>query len=783
MSNKNSEYLDLTGYETKPKQQKEVTEARDYYRNYLRQRVNYMPGIAKVLLNIYNKNQNHVNMGFQPPIHDDLYNLLSDKDFILHSYQTLSKNRGATTPGPEGETADGMSLERIDSLHQKLKSGTYIMKPFRRVWFDKIGKKPDPITKKIPQRPLGIPDFEDRIVQEMIRSILEVIYEPWFQLQNTNFGFRSDKNCQQAITQITYNSQLMDYAIEGDIEKAFDMVIPETMIKILKKRIVDQKFLDLIEQGFACGLIENNEFKHTLLGTPQGGIASPILFNIYLHELDTFITTHIQETVDLLNNNRSNKKSDIKTQTYLDLDRRIKSIQGRLYARRNPNKKNAKLKAIYEKQTQGLSLTQEEIDYIKLRNSFTPAEENELTELKKRRASISQITIKTKKPIKISYTRYADDWILCLSGTKTLGKLIKNKISSFLKTELGLTLSQSKTRITNLLREYAKFLGFTITLKRPPSEAIYKKTINKTGQIIIRNKSRKQPFIGIDMQRVLSRMHLKRYCTTKGFPKESPSLSVLQPQQIVEHYNSVILGISNYYYSALTNKSHINRLIYILQYSCLKTLAQHFRRTIRHITKTRGFKDISTSNQTELLPRIVIEFEQNNENKYIVLLNYRETISRLRAILYNQTINPNPKSLDKDFFNYFRTNWRTTFKLSTCCIVLRSGSTSKIEMHHIRHVRKNKKTEGFARVMMSLNRRQIPTCKPCHQQIHKGTYNGISLGELYDSRVATSESYISAENPFLKTNTSKEVRFDKPYIIDFSRKTIISQYQRYWYNK
>jgi len=718
-------------------------------------RIGHIPlGLSRILVGILNNNTKAVIKELPPPLHDDLYSLLYDKNFILYAYTKLSKNKGSTTKGTSEETADGMNLERLDLLHTKLKSRSFRFQPFRRVWFDKAGKKPDSITKKIPQRPLGIPNFEDRIVQEMIRTILETIYEPWFEKIDSNYGFRSYCSPHDAMIKIQYQSQQMSYAIEGDIKGAFDNVVPSILMKFLNKRIIDKEFLSLISQGFSCGLMEFGAYKHTVLGTPQGGIASPILFNIYLYEFDEFVTNEISKFFNEKNRkeNRSNDKKVRKTNLYFQYDQKARKLLNRSYF-----------------------------------NALTPEQLEELDKLKKARAQISSINRLHRQLLKFSYVRYADDWILTTNASESVCQELKEILGDFLLNTLKLTLSPDKTKITNLNIQRAKFLGFTIHNNKITDT--YTKVTRPDKILVYRNKTRRQVVIDIDTERILSRMHLKRYCTTKGYPTECPALSIKQPQEIIDHYNSVMIGMSNYYWHTINCKSHINRLTYILQYSCLKTLSQHIRRPLGHIFKHRSYLDKSekeekqrnykNKNQRKDLLRAVFPYELDGVPKYAVLLNYREIVSRLRVVAYNRKVIPYTGSLIEDFFSIKTVNWRTSFKLTTCCIAC--GSTEKIESHHIRSVKKNPQAVGFERLMAILQRRQIPICRYCHLKIHKGEYNGIQLSELYDTRVATCESIIS--NPFSLQNQfvkSKVIKLDIPYIFDHDKKIIYSNYQQHW---
>jgi retron-type reverse transcriptase len=248
-----------------------------------------------------------------------LYSLISNKYFLIQALGNISSNKGSLTPGINAETIDGMSLNRIEILSEKLKTGKFKFQPYRRKFVPKPTKKGEPIK----YRPLGIPNFEDRIVQSAIQMILEAIYEPIFENTNLNFGFRPGKSPHNAIQRLKITGTGCDFAIEGDIKGAFDYVDPSTMIKILEKRIDDKKFIDLIKQGFKCGLMDQGIYKDTLLGTPQGGIASPTLFNIYMHEFDLFIKNELNDIIEKKNNFEKRTRIGANNKIYTAISQRI----------------------------------------------------------------------------------------------------------------------------------------------------------------------------------------------------------------------------------------------------------------------------------------------------------------------------------------------------------------------------------------------------------------------------------------------------------------------------
>lgn len=184
------------------------------------------------------------------------------------------------TKGTDQKTIDGMSIKRIDNLISKLRDESYQPQPSRRTYIPKKNGK---------MRPLGIPSFDDKLVQEVMRMILESIYEGSF--SKNSHGFRPNRSCHTALNQIQVTFTGVKWFIEGDIKGFFDNINHNKMIEILSERIQDERFLRLIRKFLRAGYMEEWTYHNTYSGTPQGGIISPILANIYLDKLDSFLNS------------------------------------------------------------------------------------------------------------------------------------------------------------------------------------------------------------------------------------------------------------------------------------------------------------------------------------------------------------------------------------------------------------------------------------------------------------------------------------------------------------
>jgi len=207
-----------------------------------------------------------------------LFRLLTCRDLWYRAYERIAPNKGAMTAGADGQTLDGVSLPWIENIIAKVATGTYQPTAVRRVYIPKSNGK---------LRPLGIPTVTDRLVQEVIRSILGEIYEPVF--SRHSHGFRPDRSCHTALTHIKDVWSGVKWLVEVDVKGFFDNIDHEMMMNLLSRKIDDKRFLRLVRSFLAAGYLEDWTFHDTFSGTPQGGVVSPLLANIYLHELDMFM--------------------------------------------------------------------------------------------------------------------------------------------------------------------------------------------------------------------------------------------------------------------------------------------------------------------------------------------------------------------------------------------------------------------------------------------------------------------------------------------------------------
>jgi retron-type reverse transcriptase len=207
-----------------------------------------------------------------------VYRQLFNPQLYLMAYGRIYSNHGAMTPGVTGETADGMSLEKIGTIIDALRGERYRWTPVKRVYIPK---------KKGKKRPLGLPTWSDKVVAEVVRLLLEAYYD--VQFSDHSHGFRPRRGCHTALDEVVRVWKGTHWFIEGDISDCFGSLDHKIMLSILAERIRDGRLLRLISNMLRAGYLEDWRWNATLSGTPQGGVASPILSNIYLDRLDQFV--------------------------------------------------------------------------------------------------------------------------------------------------------------------------------------------------------------------------------------------------------------------------------------------------------------------------------------------------------------------------------------------------------------------------------------------------------------------------------------------------------------
>lgn len=483
--------------------------------------------------------------------------------------------------------------------------------------------------------------------------ILEAIYEPIF--LNESHGFRPNRSCHTALKTIKRQFGGARWFVEGDIKGCFDNIDHEILIKILRNKVRDARIIKLIYRFLKAGYLENWQYHKTYSGTPQGGILSPLLANIYLHELDKFVMK-LKEDFD-------KPQKDNITPEYREKHNELKRLSDRL------------------KKVSGEERTQLLEEY----------------KIKRKKLMTIPCTAQTDK--KLRYIRYADDFLIAVKGSKEDCKAIKQKLSEFISGQLNMELSEEKTLITHS-SECARFLGYDIRVRRSQAikckhsgnRKIKKRTLNGSVELLVPLNDKIHKFI-----------FSKKIAVQKNdgtlFPVHRKYLIGSTDLEIVTIYNAELRGICNYY-SLAVNFNKLNYFAYLMEYSCLKTIASRHKSSISQVIgKYRCGKNWGVPYETKSGTKIRFFADYSECKTYY---DYSDVISNA-AIMYGYAVNTLENRLK-----------------AHVCELCGAADSQFYEVHHVNKLKNLKGKEHWERVMIAKKRKTLVVCRHCHKSvIHK----------------------------------------------------------------
>ena len=437
---------------------------------------------------------------------ENIYRLLYNRNLYLRAYGRLYSNQGAMTKGTTAETVDGMSLAKIDRIIDELRYERFRWTPVRRVNIPKPNGK---------TRALGLPTWTDKLLQEVIRMILEASYEPQF--SDRSHGFRPGRGCHTALSNVADYWTGARWFVEGDIKGCFDNIDHEVMLSVLGEKLHDNRFLRLLKYLLKADYMEDWKYGRTLSGTPQGGVVSPILSNIYLDRLDKYV-----ETVLIPAYTRGTKRR--RNRTWGALSTRL------AYHRK---KGNHQLAATLRKEMQQMPYG----------DPYDPGYR------------------------RLRYVRYADDFVLGFIGPKAEAGQIKESLETFLRDTLKLELSKDKTLITHATSQAARFLGYELVNQQANDKHDHLGRRGINGNI------------GLRVPAKVIEQHCQAYMSN-GKPTHRNEMLADDDYTIVSRYQAEFRGVVRYYLPAY-NVSQFRRLRWVMEWSLAKTLAGKHKSTSR----------------------------------------------------------------------------------------------------------------------------------------------------------------------------------------------------------
>jgi len=579
-----------------------------------------------------------------------LYRNLYNRDFYCLAYQNIYANDGSMTPGSDDKTIDGMSLKRMDKIIASMKDHSYQPKPARRTYIKKKNGK---------LRPLGIPSSDDKLVQEVVRLILDSIYEPTFSIRS--HGFRPDKSCHTALTEIQHTFAGVKWFIEGDIRACFDSFDHHVLIGILRRRIADEQFIALMWKLLGAGYMEQWTYNRTYSGTPQGSGASPLLANIYMNELDVYMEQY-KEALDRGKRRKRNPEY-----------KRLSSSLDRLRA------KNEKRWNELDEQGKAAALKQ----YKQLRGEMQ---------------SVPSVAAIDPDYRRVQYCRYADDFIVGVIGSKQDAEGIKSDIKQFLAETLKLTMSDEKTKITHC-EDKARFLGYDVTTIK--NSSLKRK---QNGEVVRMGNSQIALYVPYEKWRdkLLEYKAMRIDKDVSGEEKWKPLhrgfLTNKPDIDIISKYNSEIRGLYNYYRLAY-NASVIGKFAYIMEYSMYKTYGRKYEKSVSFII-SKYSKD----------GEFRIPYDTKAGKKYSVF--YNEGFGRKEIPLKGE-IDVLPKYVQRAEFR------EQVRRLKAGVCELCGKENIEVHMHHVRKLKDLKGQSEWEELMKKKHRKSLAVCFDCHEIIHE----------------------------------------------------------------
>ena len=559
----------------------------------------------------------------------ELYRQLFNPQLYLLAYGRIYANKGAMTPGVTRETVDGMSMGKIERIIDAMRHERYRFLPVRRVTIP----KPHGGT-----RPLGLPSWSDKLVGEVVRLLLEAYYEPLFSARS--HGFRPGRGCHTALREIGNTWTGTTWFIEADIADCFGSLDHQRLLEILGESILDERFLRLVGGMLTAGYLEDWTYGATLSGVPQGGTASPILSNIYLHKLDMFV-------------------DQVLIPEY---------TRGRLRHR-------------------SLAYRKVERDLAKARRDGDRAAARSL-----RRELFSLPSQDPDDPgyRRLRYLRYADDHLLGFTGPKAEAQQIKQRLAVFLRDDLKLELSPSKTLITHARSDAARFLGYEITIQSDNRQltkgrrAVNGQTKLRVPKDVIKAKC--GPFL------------------TRGRPARQNPMIRESDYLIVASFGARYRGIVQYYLLA-GDVHRLHRLRWVMETSMLHTLAAKHRSTVSKMARKFKAKIVTPHGL-----RTCFEARFDREGRPPLVARFAGIPLKRQKMAVLTDREPIRSYPNKELISRLLAN--------RCELCQR---TDTVQVHHVRKLADLDMTGNspeWVTFMANKRRKSLVVCDECHEQIH-----------------------------------------------------------------
>jgi group II intron reverse transcriptase/maturase len=574
-----------------------------------------------------------------------VYRQLFNPDLYLRAYGRIYKNEGAMTPGTTAETVDAMSRKKIETLIEALRFERYRWTPVRRVEIPKANGQ---------TRPLGIPTWSDKLLQEVLRSLLEAYYEPQFSTHS--HGFRPGRGCHSALEHIQKGWTGTKWFIEADIQGCFDNIDHPVLLAILRERIPDNRFLRLVEGLLRAGYCEQWKYHPTPSGTPQGGVLSPLLANLYLDRLDQFV-----ENTLLPNYTRGRERRPNRKYTALLQRRKRRRISG----------KWDEAKAILRQMHGMTSKDPNDPDFRRLR-----------------------------------YCRYADDFLLGFDGPKAEAEAIKAQLKAFLREHLKLELSEEKTLITHARTGTARFLGYEVN-------TIWNEARLRHGQRTLSGS------VGLRLPAAFLEAKCRRYLK-KGKPVHRKELTEDSDYDIVVRYQQEYRGYVEYFALAANlhwlNRLHwvmrdsLLKTLACKHKSTKRQVARKYSATVRTPAGPRKCLQVTVPRQHDKAP-LVARFGG---------LSLRRRVRASKTILKEPDIRTYDVLGAHRWVSRVEVVQRLLADQCEVCGSRQSVEVHHVRKLADLKTRGRKEAPLHVQIMAARRRKTLVLCRECHDHLHAG---------------------------------------------------------------
>ncbi|MDJ0766534.1 MAG: reverse transcriptase domain-containing protein [Myxococcota bacterium] len=657
---------------------------------------------------------------------ENLFKIITTSpDLWLRAYSNIASNKGAMTKGVDNSTVDGFSKDLVADLIKQLRTGKFRFQPVRRTYIPKSNGK---------LRPLGIPTFKDKLVQEVCKIVLETVYEPVF--HDSSHGFRKSRSAHTALDSIKSKWAGTTWFVEFDIRGCFDNICHQGLVEILEKKISDRRFIKLIHGMLKAGYMEDWRYHATWSGTPQGGIASPVLANIYLHELDCFVEEQLIKSNNKDGNpRRRDRHSRRDNPKYRELKTAKEAIRRKIAKQKRwLEEGKRKVQGVYVDPRQlsldlgkpeDLSPVNPDLDPSGLPTGngwgYKPLPEREIIRIQKektelieefKRLSEQQYLIPCLDPHdpshrRLRYVRYADDFLIGFTGPKDEAVAIFASIQAFLDTKLKLQIAPEKSGIKHARKEGTRFLSYDVftsnynQIRRMKQGAV-------TGKRKVTSK---------EIRLEVPKKKVSEFCKTYGNPLNAkaihrPYLLHLDDVEILFRFNAEIRGFANYYRLANDVKSKLSIAQWMVSGSYFRTLACKHKSTVRKISKRlkQGTEHVYVDSKTS---RSYSLFKLTHLESWV---SKETTIDEVSKVAF-----------------YGRSSLVDRLSAKECEYC--GQKEGYFEVHHVRHLKDLGKNRNPINVFMAARaRKTIVLCTTCHKQLHFGNLPDLRYmnGERYD---------------------------------------------------